>query len=118
MILLFCGCTGESTRIALEQSQRIEDIQDTIVRNLHDMALMFMYRDYINNIPETEQPKFLDYNHNRDQIAFWMIQWERARALRLITIDSKLISSQTMIDLLIKRGNINQERLQNVTTNP
>lgn len=116
--LLLCGCTSESTRIALEQSQRIENIQDTLVQNLHDTALLFMYRDFIDTIPEAEQLKFLEYNKNRDQLEFWMIQWERARALRLITLDSKLISNQSIIDLLIKRANLNQERISNVTTNP
>lgn len=118
------GCTKESTRIAMENIPRVEENQDVVTQNLRETALIFMYADMLNYLQvttghqftKTELEQIQYYWQGRDKIESWLVNWERARALRLLTIDTEIISGQATIDLMLKKLQLLGERT-GVTTN-
>jgi len=106
---LASGCTRESLRVALEAQQRADQVQQTILERQHDALRVLLYRDVLRRIEQAGGPlndgqraAINDVWNERDLIEFWLTQYERARALRLIGVDAKLYSDQAVVDLLWK----------------
>ncbi|MGE0481816.1 MAG: hypothetical protein AB7Q17_15230 [Phycisphaerae bacterium] len=103
------GCTGESTRVALESQRRADVVQQAIFERQHDGLRVLLFRDTLRQLDEAgeplgdEQRMVLNSAWNeRDMVEFWALQNERAKALRLIGVDAKLFGDQSVIDLLVK----------------
>ena len=107
--MIFIGCTPEYIRIAMENIPVIENQQDTVFKNLHEVALRKLYNDALQAANDKEVMQQIW--QNRDKVEEWTVAWERARTLRLMTIDAAIISSQSQIDLFIKKLQKTGERI-------
>jgi hypothetical protein len=115
---IFVGaCTRESTRVAIETQRRADDVQQAVFDRQHEALCILLYRDLVRRLEESESrlspPQRAALNevwNERDLIEFWVIQNERARALRLAGVDAKLFSDQSIVDLLWKSIETRMER--------
>ncbi|MFH1745674.1 MAG: hypothetical protein ABIG44_01385 [Planctomycetota bacterium] len=113
------GCTRESVRVALETQRRADQVQQAVFERQHESLRILLYRDLVNRLEvdgeelSAEQREVLNQVWNeRDLFEFWTIQQERARALRLVGVDAKLASDQSIVDLLIKGLEARAERVE------
>lgn len=104
-----CGCTAESTRVALETQQRVDVVQQTVFDNQHDGLRILLFRDLLRRLQSTgveltvAQIETLNkFWNERDLVEFWALQNERALGLRRVGVDAKLYSDQSVLDLLWK----------------
>lgn len=113
------GCTRESVRVALAAQQRADQVQQTIFDRQQEGLLILLYRDLQRRL-ELAGSKLTEAQHTvldeawneRDLIEFWAVQHERARALRLIGVDAKLYSDQSVVDLLYKALSTKLDRIK------
>ena len=113
------GCTRESVRLALESQQRADQVQQAVFDRQHDGLRILLYRDLVRQLESqgmamtTEQRQIVNAAWNeRDLIEFWAVQHERAKALRLMGVDAKLYSDQSVLDLMLKSLGAKAERLE------
>jgi len=109
LVLTTAGCSRESLRVALDAQRRADQVQQAVADRRHEALCVLLYRDALRRLSATgarltpEQAAALSAAWNdRDLAEFWALQDERARALRLIGVDSKLFADQSTLDLLIK----------------
>ncbi len=118
LAVIFVGaCTRESTRVAIETQRRADDVQQAVFDRQHEALCILLYRDLVRRLEESESclspPQRAALNevwNDRDLVEFWVIQNERARALRLAGVDAKLFSDQSIVDLLWKSIETRMER--------
>jgi hypothetical protein len=108
MASLAGGCTSESTRLALENQRRANEVDQAIFERQSDGLKVLLFRDARERLANAPSPEERDAVLNavwneRDLIEFWAVQHERAGALRLIGVDAKLYADQSAIDLLLKQ---------------
>ena len=103
------GCTRESVRVALETQRRADTVQQTVFDRQHEALCILLYRDLLRRLegtglqPNDAQRAVINEVWNeRDLIEFWALQHVRAKALRLLGVDAKLYSDQSVVDLLLK----------------
>lgn len=130
-VALLCGCSAESTRIAIESQRRANEVDTAIFDNQHDSLRVLAYRDMLHRVqsaaprenpadpasPSAEltagQRSALNEAWNqRDLFEFWRVQHERSRALRMIGVDAKLYGEQSIIDLLYKSLDAKARRIE------
>jgi hypothetical protein len=110
-VILTIVCTSNSTHLAIKGGERVENIQDTINSNQNENLRQYLYNDLKANLQKwlnrdltlVEADKLNELWNRRDILETWQIQWERARALRMMTVDAKLISDQSPFDMLSKQ---------------
>ncbi len=114
-----CGCTAESTRIAIDTQQRVDEIQQGVVDRQHDGLRVLLFRDMLRRMRDSgaelsdDQVATLNTVWNeRDLVEFWALQNERALGLRRVGVDSKLYSEQAVVDLLWKSLETKTKRLE------
>ena len=124
VLLLAAGCTAESTRQAIEAQRRVDLVQQTIFERQHDGLSLLLYRDLLYRdllarlaaagaeLTPAQREVLSAVWNERDLVEFWAIQQERTRALRLIAVDTKLFSDQSIVDLLWKSIETRLERAQ------
>jgi hypothetical protein len=119
LIGLAGGCTRESVRIALETQRRADDVQQAVFARQHEGLCVLLYHDLVRRLSdrglemsEAQRAALNDAWNDRDLIEFWTVQQERARALRLVGVDAKLASDQSVVDLLIKAVETRFDRVQ------
>ena len=110
VVLALPGCTRESTRVAIETQRRADEVQQTVFDSQHEALCVLLYRDMLRrleaaNVPlsDSQRAALSEVWNDRDLIEFWTLQNERARALRVVGVDIKLFSDQSVLDLLIKQ---------------
>lgn len=104
------GCSAESTRVAIEAQRRSNDVQQTVVERQHEALRLLLHRELRARLDSlgvqglsAEQVEAIERAWSeRDLLEFWLIQHERAAALRLIAVDAKLYADQSAVDLLMK----------------
>jgi len=103
------GCTRESVRIALETQRRADQVQQAVFERQHEALRILLYHDLLarlaangDPLTETQQAVLNGVWNDRDLIEFWALQNERARALRLLGVEAKLASDQSVLELLLK----------------
>ena len=113
-----CGCTRESVRVAIETQRRADKVQQTVFDRQHESLRVLLYRDLIRRLEETglqiAEPQRAVLNeiwNERDLLEFWAMQQERSRVLRLVGVDAKLASDQSIVDLLIKAAEARADRV-------
>lgn len=112
------GCTSESVRIALETQERANDIAQAVHEREHEGLRIYLFRDTVAQMKlagkvNEEQIQILNKAwNNRDLMEFWEVQWERAKALRLVGVDAKLYADQSMLDLLWKSVDAKLQRVE------
>jgi len=113
------GCTRESVRLALEAQQRADQVQQEVCQRQHEALCVLLYRDLQHRLEEAGQAlnaaqrrALNDVWNDRDLIEFWYVQHERAKALRLVGVDAKLTSDQSVVDLLYRLLAARAERLR------
>lgn len=111
------GCTRESVRVALTAQQRADQVQQAVFERQHEALCILLYRDLQRRLEQTGTPLAPEQRtalnevwNERDLIEFWTVQHERAKALRLIGVDAKLYSGQSVVDLLYKSISAKIER--------
>jgi hypothetical protein len=111
------GCTRESVRVALTAQQRADQVQQAVFERQHEALCILLYRDLQRRLEQTGTPlapaqrtALNEVWNERDLIEFWVVQHERAKALRLIGVDAKLYSDQSVVDLLYKSISAKIER--------
>lgn len=109
LVVGLSGCTRESLRIALAAQQRADEVQQAVVERQHEALCILLYRDLARQLESSgvtlgdEQRVILNAAWNeRDLLEFWWLQNERARALRVVGVDTKLAADQSVVDLLVK----------------
>ena len=119
LIAGLCGCTRESLRIAMETQQRADEVQQAVCDRQQEALRILLYRDLIRRLGEqgvalnAEQRAVVSQVWNeRDLFEFWVVQQERARALRLVGVDAKLAGDQSIVDLLIKAVETRADRVK------
>ncbi|MBK8913584.1 MAG: hypothetical protein IPM64_03115 [Phycisphaerales bacterium] len=108
--LLSGGCSAESTRLAIETQRRANDVQQAVVERQHEALRLLLHRELRARLDSLGPQPLSAAQHDaiagawteRDLLEFWLIQQERAAALRLIGVDAKLYADQSAVDLLIK----------------
>ncbi len=110
--LIASGCASESTRLALDTQRRADEVQQAVFDRQHEALCVLLYRDLTARLTATgveltpaRQAALNEACNNRDLLEFWVVEHERARALRLVGVDAKLASDQPAIDLLLKEIN-------------
>ncbi|HPM23969.1 MAG TPA: hypothetical protein PLP66_08675 [Phycisphaerae bacterium] len=113
------GCTAESTRVALETQRRADDVQQAVFDRQHEALCTLLYRDLVQRLAAADAPLTAEQRaalnaawNDRDLIEFWSLQFERARALRVVGVDAKLYADQSVIDLLWKTIAARADRVQ------
>ena len=109
VVISAAGCTRESLRVALTAQQRADQVQQAVFERQHEALCILLYRDLQRRLEQTGTPlvpaqrtALNEVWNERDLIEFWVVQHERAKALRLIGVDAKLYSDQSVVDLLYK----------------
>jgi len=109
-VLLAGGCTRESLRVALTAQQRADQVQQAVFDRQHESLCVLLYRDLKSRLERAgqtltaEQRSALNEVWNeRDLIEYWLTQHERAKALRMVGVDTKLYAEQSPLELLYKR---------------
>jgi len=117
MVVLLAGCSRESLRTALEAQQRADRVQQAVFEKQHDGLRVLLYRDLVHRLDAGEEPlseaqraALNEAWNQRDLMEFWALQNERARALRLVGVDTKLYGDQSPVDLLAKQLRAKAER--------
>jgi hypothetical protein len=107
--LTAAGCTRESLRVAIQAQQRADQVQEFVFQRQHEALCLLLYRDLLRRLEHAgdaltpEQRTALnDVWNERDLFEFWRVQHERVKALRLVGVDAKLYSDQSIVDLLYK----------------
>lgn len=108
-LLAGAGCTRESLRVALEAGRRADDVEQAVFDRQHDALRILLFRDVVAQLEQAGGPlappqvdALSRVWNDRDLVEFWGVQHERARALRLATVDAKLYAEQSIIDLMVK----------------
>lgn len=109
-VLLFgAGCTRESLRVALAAQQEANRVDRAVAERRHDALRVLLFRDAVRRLEAEVGPlgstavqALSDIWNDRDLMEFWLVQDERAAALRTAGVDAKLYSDQSMVDLLAK----------------
>lgn len=104
------GCSAESTRVAIEAQRRSNDVQQTVVERQHEALRLLLHRELRARLDSlgsqalsAAQIEAIERAWSeRDLLEFWLIQHERAAALRLIGVDARLYADQSAVDLLVK----------------
>lgn len=103
------GCTRESTRVAIETQRRADEVQQAVFDGQHEALRVLLYRDLLHRLEaqgvvlsDAERAALSESWNDRDLFEFWTVQNERAKALRVVGVDAKLFSDQSIIDLLVK----------------
>ena len=103
------GCTQESVRVALATQQRADQVQQAVFERQHEALCILLYRDLQRRLEQagtpltpTQRAALNEVWNDRDLFEFWTVQHERAKALRLIGVDAKLYSDQSVVYLLYK----------------
>ena len=118
-VLLLAGCTSESTRIALTAQRRADHVQQAVFDRQHEALRVLLYRDLQRRLGETgvawtdERRAVLNEAWNeRDLLEFWVVQHERAGALRVAGVDAKLAADRSIVELLVKSLDAGVERVR------
>jgi len=113
------GCSRESLRVALAAQQRADAVQQAVVDQQHAALSVLVYRDLCHaltpgsgSLTESEREALNRAWNDRDLIEFWYVQHERARALRLVGVDTKLYGDQSIVDLLMRQAGLRAESLE------
>jgi hypothetical protein len=111
------GCTAESTRVALEAQRRADEVQRAVCERQHDGLRVLLYRDTLRRLmsaasAEDTAAVLSEAWNERDLVEFWLVQHERAAALHLAAVDTKLYADQSPIDLLLRQLSVKQKRLE------
>lgn len=119
-LLIGAGCTPTSVKVALTSQARADDVQNTVVQNYHHAVKVLLFRDTLAklNAASTSDARQVVLNkawNERDLFEWWMLQYERASALRVIGVDSKLYADQSIFDLLYKSLTEKVETMMEVT---
>ncbi len=116
--LATCACTGESTRVALAAQRRADEVQQAVFDQQYQGLRTLLYRDLLRRLEgaDVEVSAALREELNavwndRDLLEFWTVQFERAKALRIAGVDTKLYSDQAVVDLLVKALEARTERV-------
>ena len=117
LLLLAAGCTRESLRVALAAQQRADQVQQAVFERQHEALCILLYRELQRRLEQagapltsTQRAALNESWNDRDLIELWTVQHERAKALRLIGVDAKLYSDQSVIDLLAKSVSVQVDR--------
>lgn len=107
--LTACGCTRESTRVAIAAQRRADHVQEAVFDRQHEALRVLLYRDLLRRLEATgvevsgaQRAALNDVWNDRDLIEFWAVQNQRAKALRVVGVDAKLFGDQSIVDLLWK----------------
>jgi hypothetical protein len=121
LLLLGGGCTGESLRAALDAQRRADAVQQAVFDCQHEALRILLFRDLLAELERgggaltAGQRATVNRAWNdRDLFEFWAVQHERARALRMVGVDVKLYSDQSIVDLLYKQMTAKLDRLKQV----
>jgi len=113
------GCSRESLRVALTAQQRADQVQQAVFERQHEALCVLLYRELQRRLEWTGTPlseaqlaALNDAWNDRDLVEFWAVQHERAKALRLIGVDAKLYSDQSVVDLLYKSLSARVDRVK------
>lgn len=113
------GCTAESVRAALAAQSRADQVQQAVFDRQHEGLRVLLFRDMQRRLaaagapPNAAQLTELEVVWNeRDLLEFWALQFERARALRLVGVDAKLYADQSIVDLLLRQLALRLDRLE------
>lgn len=114
------GCAGESVKLAIEAQQRADEVTQAVFDRQHEGLRVLLYRDLVTRlqsaddgaatIGDDEREVLNQVWNDRDLVEFWAIQHERAKSLRLIGVDMKLYSEQSVFELLLKQATGKLER--------
>jgi len=101
------GCTRESTRLAIQGSERSDQVRSFIIGQQHRTAKVLLFRDTLGrlNAATTDQEREAVLNdawQNRDRLENWIVQDTLAWALHLVTVDAKLVSSRAMFEVFTR----------------
>jgi hypothetical protein len=103
------GCTGESTRVALDAQRSADQIQQAVFDRQQEALCLLLYRDLLRRLTgaglelsSVQRETLNEVWNDRDLVQFWAVQNEWAQALRIIGVDLKLFSEQSIVDLLWK----------------
>ncbi len=120
-LLTLGGCTSESLRVALAAQQRADQVNQAVFDQQHESLRILLYRDLLHRLGASgvvlgsEQRTLLSTVWNeRDLLEFWALQHERAAALRLAGVDTKLYANQNIVDLLIKQAEVRVDRVSEI----
>lgn len=106
---LICGCV--STQLAIDTQERCNAVAEQIVQNYDEGLRLYLFKatDYViaeaarESNPLKAEQALNAYANQLDLVKFWAIQWEKCKTLRLVGVTSKLVESQSIVELLFKR---------------
>ena len=106
-ILVATGCTATSTTLAIAGSERSDEVRSFVTAEQHRSLTLLLFRETAAAIElaqtADERAAVLDKAWNdRDLFEYWYLQDTLARALHYATVDAKLATSKSTIELIAK----------------
>lgn len=109
LIALFGGCSDPSLDRAIKAQQRADQIQQAASERQHAALRALLFRDLVSRLEASggqltaaQRAALSAVWNDRDLVEFWALQQERAAALRLVGVASRLYAEQAPVDLLLK----------------
>ena len=105
VIVAVVGCTPTSTTLAIQGSERSDEVRSFVTAEQHRSLNLMLFRETAAAIEQAQSPDeraaVLNKAWNdRDLFEYWYLQDTLARALHYATVDMKLATSKSMIDLI------------------
>lgn len=101
-LLVLTGCSTTSTKTAIEAIPKIENNQDTIFKNQQEAIEILLYQKLCLQLGGDPNDVIKQTFDNWQIVVKHQEQWERARAMRMVTTDAKVYETQSVFDLIWK----------------
>lgn len=103
-LLFIVGCTGDTVKIAIDTDRDIDKRRDFIFYQMSLNNKIYLYNKLKDQVTSGKaDPEFLNQVWSeREGVERYAIEWERLRALDLVTVKQKLIADQSIFDLKYK----------------
>jgi hypothetical protein len=98
--LFLFGCTSNSTFQAIESQRKISKLQDEVVNDLALNSKHYIFQKLKQ--PNLTEEDYSNIYNEREAVEKYLIQWERLRTLRMVTVDRKLFDDQGILNVKYK----------------
>lgn len=99
-MILIAGCTKGTTKIVIDAQRDIERKQDEVFQRMLHNSKTYIF----NKIKAAKTDEEYDAVYKeREALETYVVQWERLRTYRIVTVDRFLFDSQGILDLEYKK---------------
>lgn len=103
-LVLLVGCTSPSTKLAITTNDEIEQRQDRVFNQMAHNTKVYQYNELKSKIKsgQADDAFLSDFWNQRNGLEAYMIEWERIRTLKYVSVNPFLYAQQSQLDLHYK----------------